>query len=202
MVTMEGILSIDKENLREAAGAISLEDIAQLVEWLALKDDAVRYRAFLLLENRSGCSADVYSYWEVFRAKLKSENSYQRSIGLMLLAANAGWDTEGKMDDSLGEYLTLLNDEKSITVRQCIQSLGRIAVCKPGLGGEIAARLISLDLAAAKETMRKLLLQDILNVLLVIRKGRTSDEIESFILKALSGELLDRKAKKQIEALL
>ena len=55
---------------------------------------------------------------------------------------------------------------------------------------------------AVKETMRKSILLDILNVLLIIRKDHSTDEIESFILKALSGEILDKKSKKQIENLL
>lgn len=40
---------------------------------------------------------------------------------------------------------------------------------------------------------------DILNVLLIIRKGLKEDSIEDYILKAFSGEMLDKKSKKQIE---
>lgn len=73
---------------------------------------------------------------------------------------------------------------------------------KPGISNKIAHRLISFDFTAIKETMRKSVLLDILNVLLLIRKELKADEIESFILNALSGEILDKKSKKQIEALL
>jgi hypothetical protein len=52
---------------------------------------------------------------------------------------------------------------------------------------------------AVKETMRKSILIDILNVLFIIRLEHKTDEIESFILNALSGEILDKKTKKQIE---
>lgn len=55
---------------------------------------------------------------------------------------------------------------------------------------------------AVKETMRKSILLDILNVLLIIRKELKTDEVENFILNALSGEILDKKSKKQIKALL
>lgn len=202
MITEERMMSFGKDDLPELSKALVSEDIPILVEWLALKDDAVRYRAFLLLQNRSAFARDVYPYWDVFKNKLQSDHSYQRSIGLMLIAENVKWDTGHRMEDTLEKYLVLLNDEKSITVRQCIQSLGKIAANKPNLRREIAERLISFDLAAVKETMRKLMLLDILNVLLVIRKEQSTDEIESFILQALSGELLDRKVKKQIEALL
>jgi hypothetical protein len=43
------------------------------------------------------------------------------------------------MDDIFEEYPELLNDEKSIAVRQRNQSLGRIAANKPGLRRVIAS---------------------------------------------------------------
>jgi hypothetical protein len=195
----DGIMSIPESDLQEASKALTGEDIRELIQWLALKDDKIRYRAFRLLQNRSLFSNDVYPYWDTLRSKLKSDNSYQRSIGLMLLAENAKWDTENRMEDTVDECLALLDDEKPITIRQCIQSLGKIASTRTGLNGTIASRLISFNLLAVKETMRKPILLDILNVLLIIRQELKTDEIESFILNALSGEILDKKAKKQIE---
>ena len=117
----------------------------------------------------------------------------------MLIAENVRWDTENRMEEIIDEYLTLLKDKKPIIIRQCIQSLGKIASEKPGLNDKIASRLISFDIMAVKETMRKSILIDILNVLFIIRQEHKQDEIESFILKALSGEILDKKTKKQIE---
>lgn len=202
MITSESIMSIPKNDLQEASKALYTEDIPQLVEWLNLKDDNIRYRAFLLLQNRSLFCDDVYPYWDTLRSKLRSDNSYQRSIGLMLLAENVKWDAGNRMEDTIDEFLMLLNDEKLITIRQCIQSLGKIALAKPSLNNKIASRLISFDLIAVKETMRKSILLDILNVLLIIRQKLKMDEIENFILNALSEEVLDKKSKKQIEALL
>ena len=195
-------MSISKNDLQVASKVLNKDDIQKLVEWLSLKDDNFRYQAFLLLQNRSLFFDDVYPYWDTFKNKLKSKNSYQRSIGLMLIADNVKWDIKNRMDDTIDECLQLLNDEKPVTIRQCIQSLGRIASSKPGLNDKIASRLISFNLVSIKETMRKLILLDILNVLLVIRKEHRTDEIESFILNALSGEILDKKSKKQIEVLL
>jgi hypothetical protein len=120
----------------------------------------------------------------------------------MLIAENVKWDTENRMEDTIDEYLQLLNDEKPITIRQCIQSLGKIAFSKSGLNDKIASRLMSINLMDIKETMRKSILLDILNVLLVVRKEHKTDEMENFILNALSGGMLDKKAKRQVEALL
>ena len=201
MITPDSIMSISKSDLQEASKALYKEDIPQLVDWLNLKDDNIRYQAFLLLQYRSSFCSDVYPYWDTLKSKLKSDNSYQRSIGLMLIAENVKWDAENRMEGTIDEYLLLLNDEKPITIRQCIQSLGKIASAKPSLNGKIASRLISFNLTAVKETMRKSILLDILNVLLIIRQELKTDEIESFILNALSGEVLDKKTKRQISAL-
>ncbi len=161
-------------------------------------------QALLLLQYRASYAGDVYPYWDAFRARLKSDNSYQRSIGLMLIADNAKWDSAGKMEAALEDYLDLLGDGKPITVRQCIQGLSKIALHKPDLGSKIADRLVAFDLAGQKETMRKSILLDIVNTLMVIGKNttadrRTSDTIEAFIQDALSGDVLDKKTKRQIE---
>lgn len=202
MISLESIMLIPKENLKNASRVLNKEGIPQLIEWLNLKDDSIRYQAFLLLQNRSIFFDDVYPYWDTFRNKLKNDNSYQRNIGLMLIAENVKWDRENRMEDTIDEYLILLNDEKPITIRQCIQALGKIAAAKPGLNDKIASSLISFDIMAVKETMRKSILLDILNVLLIIRKDHKKGEIDNFILYALTGEILDKKSKKQIEALL
>ena len=202
MISLESIMLIPKENLKNASRVLNKEGIPQLIEWLNLKDDSIRYQAFLLLQNRSIFFDDVYPYWDTFRNKLKNDNSYQRNIGLMLIAENVKWDRENRMENMIDEYLILLNDERPITIRQCIQALGKIAAAKPGLNDKIASSLISFDIMAVKETMRKSILLDILNVLLIIRKGHKKGEIDTFILYALTGEILDKKSKKQIEALL
>jgi hypothetical protein len=179
MITLETVMSVSKEDLPEAAKRIDSADIMQLVEWLALKDDSVRYPAFLLLQCRSSLSDDVYPYWDLFVDKLKSDNSYQRSIGLMLIAENARWDTQNKTEDMINDYLQLIYDEKPITIRQCIQSLVKIVTYKPSLGAVIAEKMLSYDLMSVKETMRKSILLDILNLLCIIRKTLHSDQMEA-----------------------
>lgn len=199
MMTLESLASIPKEILPEISETLGQDDISQLVEWLSLDDDNVRYKALLLLLSRSSHADDVYPFWDVFVAKLRSDNSYQRSIGLMLIADNSRWDSAGKMEAVLEDYLDLLCDAKPITVRGCIQGLSKIAQYKPDLGQKIADRLVAFDLAGQKETMRKSILVDIVNTLMVIRKHAKSDRIEAFIQEALSGDVLDKKTKRQIE---
>lgn len=202
MITVEKLLSFDKNNLEEISKSIPAGDMPKLVEWLEEEDDKIRYKVLLLLQYRSTYCDDVYSFWDVFCQKLGSDNSYQRSIGLMLLADNTKWDKDNKMDSTIDEYMKLLNDEKPITVRQCIQSLNYIIPYKCHLHQKIADKIMSVPVAELEETMRKLILIDILHILVLIRKCRTSNEIERYIFDALTGGLLDKKSVKQIEALL
>jgi len=199
MVDFEMLTDIDESNLTETAQSLDKEDLPKIVERLSEKNDKVRYKALLLLQKRSACCDDVYPFWDVFRSKLKHENSYQRNIGVMLIAENAKWDTENRMDGTIDEYLTVLNDEKPITVRQCIQALEKIVPYKNHLCPKIADSLMSINILAVKETMRKLILFDILNILVLIRKYQPADASDEYIINALSGEVLDKKVKKLVE---
>ena len=195
-MTYEDLQMIDKDNAAEAAKRISPQEIAQLVGWLSESEDGIRYPSLLILQSRSAIADDVYAYRETFREKLSSDNSFQRNIGLIMTAANARWD-DGWLDGVIAEYLDCLNDDKPITVRMCVQHLKSIVPYKPGLCVAMA-----LDLNAVRETMRKLVLIDILEVLAMIRAAKTNDAIESYIMDAMAGGLLDRKSKKHIEQLL
>jgi len=196
------IMAIDENELQNRGASLQPEEIGKLVEWLSLKEDTIRYRAFLLLREKSRIDASVYPFWKAFRMKLKSDNSYQRSLGIMLIAENVQWDTTYEMKDTLPEYLQVLQDEKPITVRQCIQALKMIAQKAPRYNEVILKALLSYDVMAVRETMRKLILNDIINTLLEIRKNSDCNEINNYIFMALSGEILDVKSKKVIEKLL
>ncbi len=200
MLNETDLIELNKEDLPARAAALTSGEIAWLVGLLAEKNDKIRYGAFQLLNERSFSQADVFPYWDVLAGKLGSDNSYQRSLGVMLLAVNARWDKEGKTASVLDGFLAILHDEKPITVRQCIQSLQLIVPCHPELSGRIAKRLLALDLLSQRDTMRKLILLDIVDVLLQIRATETVDGVDAYLSAALSGELLDAKAKKQILA--
>lgn len=199
MITAETIHSCQKEDLPDLIPSLEGADIQRLVEWLSEKDDNFRYKCFLLLQDASQQSDRVYPYWDVFVDKLGSANSYQRSIGLMLIAANARWDDRGKFDAIVDLYLSFFDDEKPVTVRQCIQSLSKIVPYKQDCLLKITDRLLSIDLEQRKVTQRKLLLLDILSVLAAIQKVQPDERIERFISQAMTGGLLDPKSKRQVE---
>lgn len=190
------------KKLQEVAKKLSKDDILQLVRLLREKNNKIRYQAFLLLQYRSGLCDDVYAYWHTFKEMLKSENLYQRNIGLHLIAENTKWDDANKIDETIDNYLVLLHDEKPITVRQCIQGLYKIIPYKNHLQQKIALKIMDINLAGVKETMRKLILLDILHVLILIREHHTTDEIDNYISQALTGEYLDKKSREKINNML
>lgn len=189
-------------NMPNNSDELSMQDIKCLVELLNEKDNNLRYQAFLLLQNRSQNHDDVFPYFDIFCEKLCSSNSYQRSLGAMLIADNARWDKQNKLDFVIDNYLLLFNDEKPITIRQSIQSLIKIIPYKSQLIDKIKNALINLDLLLIKDTMRKSILVDILTVLATIRKNNKDNQIDSYIAQALTGEILDKKAIAEIKALL
>jgi len=198
MLSAETVQACEKDNIPALSAALSAADVAQLVEWLAEKDDNLRYKSFLLLQARSQACADVFAHWDAFVARLASANSYQRSLGLMLIAENARWDDSGAFAAVLERYLAGCDDEKPVTVRQCIQGLCKIVPYQPACLGPITEKLLSIDLVTRKDTQRKLLLMDILSVLAEIRKIQPDERIERYFLHAMTGGILDEKAKKQI----
>lgn len=103
--------------------------IDQLFEELNSKDGKIRYNSLQeLIRITDNIVVWVYDKWYVLQDKLLSDNSYQRSIGLMLLANLAKSDTENRMGAILDNYLAFFNDEKFITSRQCLQNVWKIAV--------------------------------------------------------------------------
>ena len=197
----EAVLSlVTPENAAAFAEALEKADIEMLVQRLDSAEDKIRYPAFLLLRARSAVSDDVYPFWDALAEKLVRKNSYQRSIGAMLLAANTRHDTAGRMQDAMPRFLRLLNDPKPITVRQAAQALPEILRAKPELAEEIGRALMAVDLVGYKDTMRKLILLDFLDALLLIREIQPTPELEAYLFSALSGSILDEKSKRQLQA--
>ena len=197
----EAILSlVTPENAALYAAALDTKDIEALVPRLDSSEDDIRYPAFLLLRARSAIASDVYPFWNVLVEKLTSENSYQRSIGAMLLAGNTRHDTAGRMQDSLSQFLRLLSDPKPITVRQTAQALPEILRAKPELADTIGRALMAIDLSSYKDTMRKLILVDFLEALLLVREIHPMPDLEVYFFSVLSGSVLDEKTKKQFRS--
>ena len=141
----------------------------------------------------------MYHYWNLFLEKLQSPNSFHRNIGLRLIAENVRWDEEGKFDDVCDLYLSFCDDEKPVTVRQCIQSLCKVVPYNTSCHTKIIHKLLSIDIAQRKESQQKLVLLDIISVLTLINKIQANNDITQYIENALTGGLLDKKSKQLVE---
>lgn len=161
---------LSKNEIPILAKQLSTSDIEFLVQTLAEKDDTLRYHAFLLLQANSSQSPQVYKYWGILEEKVENTNSYQRSVGLMLIAENVQWDTEGKFGAALDKYFACCTDEKFITARQAIQGLAKVLNATSQYDGEVKQRLLNLQLGKYKENQQKLLSKDIANTLKIIEK--------------------------------
>ena len=144
--------------------------IPELVELLFHKNNAIAYKALQELQKESEETNHVYPHMDRFRDMLDSDNSYLRARGLILIASNAKWDTDNKIDEMLDSYLTHITDPKPITARQCIKRLPMIARGKPELREDIISALHKADLSIYADSMQPLVYQDIREALGEIQK--------------------------------
>jgi hypothetical protein len=162
--------AVTKDRVPALSKTLTATDIQFLVETLNEKDDRLRYNAFLLLQSNSRENPFVYGYWGELEKKLESDNSYQRSLGIMLIAENVRWDKDGKFNKTIRRYMGCCNDEKFITARQTIQGLETILNTTDKFDEDIKQSLSNLQLSQYKENQQKLLAKDISNILKIIKK--------------------------------
>lgn len=101
---------------------------------------------------------------------INNDNSYIRTKGLILIAYNAKWDKDNKIDEIIDENLKHIEDVKPITARQCIKSLPMIAKNKPELKCDIVFALQKVDISIYADSMQSLVYKDIQNSLTEIEK--------------------------------
>lgn len=147
-----------------------VHNIQKLVDDLVNSDDKQAYQSLKQLEKESTYSAAVYPFLDTFAEMLDSPNSYVRTRGIILIAANARWDNEYKIDEIIDRILKHIADDKPITARQCIKVLPIIAKHKPELRENIENALYHANLARYKDSMQSLIFKDIQKSLKDIQK--------------------------------
>ncbi|MEY8391987.1 SufBD protein [Lachnospiraceae bacterium 45-W7] len=101
---------------------------------------------------------------------LDNDNSYIRTRGLTLIAYNAKWDKNYKIDEIIDKYLKHITDVKPITARQCIKLLPVIAKDKPKLRNDILSALQKANICIYDDSMQALVYKDIQKALKEIQK--------------------------------
>lgn len=145
-------------------------NIAETFELLFDKNNNVAYKALQELQKESEKTNSVYVYMDKLGDMLDSDNSYIRTRGLVLLAYNARWDIDNKIDEIIDEYLKHITDVKPITARQCIKLLPMIAREKPELRNDICSALQKADISFYDDSMQPLVYKDIQKALKEIQK--------------------------------
>jgi hypothetical protein len=166
---------------------VSLKELDKLFIELESKNDKIRFPAFKKIHEMTNKKVKwIYDKWFVLIEKTNSENSFQRSIGLTLLANLAKSDTENRFEKIIDDYLKHFDDEKFITARLCIQNVWKIAVANKKLLKKIIGKLeSSYSENSHLNTHANLIKQDIIGSLAkisILGKNKNAAElIESFI---------------------
>lgn len=147
-----------------------LGNIGETFELLFDKNNNVAYKALQELQKESEETDCVYPFIDRLSDMLDSDNSYIRTRGLTLLAYNAKWDKEYKVDEVIDEYLKHITDVKPITARQCIKLLPIIAKHKPELKNDILSALNKANISIYDYSMQPLVYKYIQKALKEIKK--------------------------------
>lgn len=166
------------------------------------KDNNIRFDAFKKLmdvtENEVSWS---YEYWQTLINKLASNNSFQRSIGLLLLANLSKSDPEDKFVELIEDYLSFFDDEKFITSRLCIQHVWRIAVNKEHLKSSVLSALINafhknIHLARNENLIRQDVISSLVKLSTYYHEPDFGKKIDELI-----ASVTDRKVAKNLAKL-
>lgn len=145
-----------------------MNNIQELLNGLKDKDDKYAYQCLKQLEAESMSSDTVYPFIDLFASMLDNPNSYIRTRGIILIAANVKWDKDNKIDEIIDDYLKHIMDDKPITSRQCIKTLPTIVKYKPDLINDVCNALHNANPQIYKSSMQPLVCKDIQDVLKMI----------------------------------
>lgn len=137
------------------------KDIIKQIDLLYSRDNSKAYQALKVLEEMSKENNGIYLYMSRFIEMINHANSYVRNRGLLLIAYNAKWDIDCKIDEIIDEYLKHITDIKPITARQCIKALVIIAKYKSDLKSDIITALKKADISLYSDSMQSLVYEDI-----------------------------------------
>jgi hypothetical protein len=178
------------------------KDVKETFSHLGSTDDKIRMQALQTILALTEVKVDwACEVWEDLLARLNHENSYQRSIAIMLLCNLAKSDRENRLGGSLNQLLAHTKDEKFITSRQCIQNLWKAAAADQANRGKVLKHLEKRFKECAGEKHANLLRQDIIQS---IKSLYVMDKDEALIDMAqslIAGEE-DEKNRKKYEAVL
>lgn len=125
------------------------------------KDNNTAYKTLLELETTATETNELYNYFNEFLEMLNNEKTFIRVRGFRLICSIAKWDNENKINKNIDIILSELEDEKGVSVRQCLEKINLILMYKTELTDIIENKLRGLDLSKYKESMQSLIKKDV-----------------------------------------
>ncbi|QTL97460.1 hypothetical protein GM661_05415 [Iocasia frigidifontis] len=169
------------------------KDIERLFKDINSKDNHVRLKALNQLLKITDNTVDWFDdvYLELVE-KLSNNNSYQRSISILLLCNLAKSDKNNKVAGLLSDILTHTYDKKFITSRQCIQNIWKIAILDKKYETQIVNHLNQQYITCKDEKHFNLIRQDIIETLNKIYKKNLDEDLKEKILKLIEIEEVEK----------
>jgi len=178
------------------------DEIDHYMKQLVSKDDTERFNALQkMLEITEQNVTWFNEYKDTFITMLQDENSYHRSIALMLLcnlARNKKDRTEFKK--ILPLLMNLINDEKFITQRQYIQNIWKAALADKEYKDLIVNQLENEFLSCTSKKHYNLLRMDIIGSLGKIAKEIKDGKLMESVLSLIEREEDEKNKKKYKKA--
>lgn len=140
----------------------------QKINMLYDKDTKESYQNLLELEELSKTSNELYQYIDNFFEMINHEKYAIRTRGYRMFCEQTKWDIDNKINENIDKLLLEIKDEKPTAVRQKLQSLQNVILCKKELQSKIKQSVLKLDTSEYKDTMRPLIEKDIENILKLI----------------------------------
>jgi hypothetical protein len=177
-------------------------NIAEIMEKLSSSEDKVRFPAFQEMQRISEEKVDWFSeYKDQLIAKLASENSFQRNIGIILLCNLAKNDANKEYNAFLDVLMPEIDDEKFITQRQYLQNIWKVAVVDPAYEERIVHQLVKEFEDCTHKDHLNLLRLDIITSLCNIMNTLQKEYIKEIIVELIDVET-DEKSKKKYKKIL
>jgi hypothetical protein len=177
------------------------KNIQKQIEDLGSTDDKIRLDALQSMLKVTESKVDwVYDVWDHLLEKLEDGNSYQRSIGIMVLCNLAKSDVKNRLADSLDRLLAHTKDEKFVTSRQCIQNIWKVAAANKSNREKVLKHLEKRFVDCIDEKHPNLLRLDIIQSMMALQKAEKDDALLTRA-QVLVAKEQESKYRKQYEAL-
>lgn len=136
-------------------------DVQNSIERLFDKDTPDAYKNLLALEKFSETDSSLYAYLYQFFGMINDQRYGVRVRGFRLLAKQAKWDADGKIDKNIDAILENLYDPKPTAVRMKLDAMKDIAREKGNLHNVILRFLQKFDYSSFPESTRGLIKKDV-----------------------------------------